>query len=134
MKVSFAFLALISASAFAAPAFAQEQQAQPAAQAQPGAPAQATAADLTVGAQVIGSDGQVVGTIEEADATGAVLNTGTVRGRLALDAFYKDQRGLLIGYSRAELEAAAAPAQAPAAQAQAADTAAPAAASGSHHH
>ena len=114
MKLSFAVLALVSAAAVAAPAVAQNP-AQPTAQAQPAAPVPAAAADLVVGAQVLGSDGQVVGTIEEADAGGAVLNTGTVRGRLALDAFYKDQRGLLIGYSRAELEAAAAPSQAPSA-------------------
>lgn len=124
MKLSFAFLALVSASVVAAPAAAQDA-GQPASQAQPAAPVPAAAADLVVGAQVIGSDGEVVGTIEEADANGAVVNTGTVRGRLALDGFYKDQRGLLIGYSRAELEAAAAPsAAAPATAAEPATAAA----------
>lgn len=68
------------------------------------APTAAVAADLTVGAQVFDQQGQAVGTIETADAAGAVVSTGNARGRLNLDAFYKNERGLLIGYSRAQFE------------------------------
>ncbi len=87
---------------------------QPTTQTAPAAPAQAatatstpipaTAADLVAGAQVLDQQGQPVGTIETADATGAVVSTGNARGRLNLDAFYKNERGLLIGYSRAQFE------------------------------
>ena len=83
-------------------------QSAPAAPAQPAAtasaPTPAVSADLVVGAQVMDQNGQPVGTIQEADAAGAVVNTGTALGRLNLDAFYKNERGLMIGYSRAQFE------------------------------
>jgi hypothetical protein len=55
------------------------------------------------GAQVIGEDGQPVGRIESRDDGGA-WSPGNARARLNLDAFYKDQRGLLIGYSLSGFE------------------------------
>ena len=83
-------------------------QTAPAAPAQPATaavtPTPAAAADLVVGAQVMDQNGQPVGTILEADATGAVVDTGNARGRMNLDAFYKNERGLMIGYSRAQFE------------------------------
>jgi hypothetical protein len=66
----------------------------------------ATAADLRVGAQVLDQQGAVVGTIETADASGAVLNTGTARGRLAVNSFGRNNRGLVISMTKAQLEAA----------------------------
>lgn len=87
----------------AAPA---QQPAEQAAPAQNSSPPRAAAADLAVGAQVLGPNGQPVGTIAQADATGAVVSTGSAQGRLNLDAFFKDDRGLLIGYTRAQFEAA----------------------------
>ena len=96
------------------PIMAPAQPQQPTTQTAPAAPAQtnvavtapvpATAADLVAGAAVMDQEGQAVGTIQEADATGAVVNTGNARGRLNLDAFYKNERGLMIGYSRTEFE------------------------------
>jgi hypothetical protein len=94
-----------SAAAFAIPAAAQPAQQPEAKPAQEQArPARAAAADLVAGAQVIGEDGQPVGRIESRDDGGAVVTTGRARARLNLDAFYKDHRGLLIGYSRSEFE------------------------------
>jgi hypothetical protein len=104
-------------SAAALPAAAQDQPVRAAAQAaeaKPEAapadragPPRATAADLRVGAQVFGGDGKQVGTVEATDEGGAVVTTGSARARLNLDAFYKSDKGLLIGYSRGEFEAMA---------------------------
>ncbi len=135
MKLTRTLLAAVAVSAFAVPAAAQDPATstapatqspvqpgpaadpaqQPTMQTAPAAPAQAAvavsppapaaAADLVVGAQVIDQQGQPVGTIETADAAGAVVSTGNARGRLNLDAFYKNERGLIIGYSRTEFEA-----------------------------
>jgi hypothetical protein len=100
-------------------------QAAPAAQAQAGVQAEgataaatagavraATAADLHSGAQVRDQSGGVVGTVESADATGAVVSTGSVRARLPLTSFGTNGQNLVISLSKAELEAAAGHAQA----------------------
>lgn len=118
MKLTFSMLAMASAAAFALPAGAQDkpraQQAQATAaaqQAQPGGasaeqkePARAAAGDLVPGAPVVDGKGQAVGTIESADGSGAVVTTGNARARLNLDAFYKNGRALVIGYTRAQFE------------------------------
>ena len=67
----------------------------------------ATAADLRAGVQVRDSSGGVVGTVESADATGAVVSTGRVRARLALASFGANGQALVISMTRAQLEAAA---------------------------
>lgn len=105
-------MAVSAAAAFALPAAAQTQPApaaQPApAQAQPAAQVPATAADLRVGAQVVGPDGHPVGTIAEADATGAVIRSpSATQGRLNLDAFVKRGSTLVIGYTSTQFEALA---------------------------
>jgi hypothetical protein len=96
-------------------------QAAPAAQAQAegataaataGAVRAATAADLHSGVQVRDQSGGVVGTVESADATGAVVSTGSVRARLPLTSFGTNGQNLVISLSKAELEAAAGHAQA----------------------
>ena len=66
-----------------------------------------TAADVEVGAQVHDTDGGMVGTIESVDAEGAVIATGSVRAKLPFGSFGKNDRGLVISLTRAELEAAA---------------------------
>jgi hypothetical protein len=68
----------------------------------------ATAADLQAGASVRDTNGEAVGTIESVDADGAVLSTGEVRVKLPVAAFGRDENGLVIAMTRAELEAAAA--------------------------
>lgn len=89
----------------AQPAHQPTTQTAPAAAPALATPPAAVAADLVVGARVLDGQGQPVGTIETADATGAVVTTGNARGRLNLDAFFKDDRGLLIGYTRTQFEA-----------------------------
>ena len=72
------------------------------------APAAAiTAAEVQVGAHVHDTDGGMVGTIESVDAEGAVIATGSVRAKLPFGSFGKNDRGLVISLTRAELEAAA---------------------------
>jgi hypothetical protein len=68
----------------------------------------ATAADLRAGSAVHDQAGGLVGTIESADASGAVVATGTVRARLPLASFARNNQGVIIGMTRAQLEAAAA--------------------------
>jgi preprotein translocase subunit YajC len=67
----------------------------------------ATAADLRAGAAVVDTQGGAVGTIESVDAEGAVVSTGTVRAKLPLSSFGRNDRGLVISLTRAQLEAAA---------------------------
>jgi hypothetical protein len=60
------------------------------------------------GTPVVDGKGQAVGQIESADGSGAVVTTGNARARLNLDAFYKNGRALVIGYTRAQFEELAA--------------------------
>jgi hypothetical protein len=87
------------------------QPAQTTAQAQtnvaPGPVTVATAADLRTGVQVLDAAGGVVGTVESADADSAVVSTGTIRAEIPLGSFGKNNRGLVISMTRAQLEAAA---------------------------
>jgi hypothetical protein len=75
----------------------------------PGSTTPATAADLRTGATVHDTQGGTVGTIESADASGAVVNTGTARARLPVSSFARDSSGLVIAMTKAQLEAAAQP-------------------------
>lgn len=90
-----------------APADANAQAAPP--PTPPAAPSvrAATAADLRAGAQVVDTTGAVVGTVESADANGAVVSTGTVRARVPLASFASNGTGLVISMNRAQFEAAA---------------------------
>ncbi len=87
------------------------QPAQTTAQAQtnvaPGPVTVATAADLRTGVQVLDATGGLVGTVESADADSAVVSTGTIRAEIPLGSFGKNNRGLVISMTRAQLEAAA---------------------------
>jgi hypothetical protein len=71
----------------------------------------ATSADLRAGVQVRDQAGGVVGTVETADASGAVVSTGTIRARLPLTSFGTNGQALVISMTRGQLEAAAAQAQ-----------------------
>ena len=71
---------------------------------QPAVPA--TAADLVAGAAFRDSKGEAIGTLETVEADGAVVLVGTRRVKVPLDAFGKDENGLLVGITKAEFEAA----------------------------
>ena len=101
-------LALAGSAILAAPAFAQASQTQPAATAS--APA---AAPVTVGASVVDTKGQPVGTIESVSGANAVLSTGSAKASIPVSSFAKGPGGLVIGISKADLEAQVAQATKP---------------------
>ena len=84
-----------------APALAQDAPAAAAAT----APA---AANVTVGAAVSDPSGGAVGTIEAVNGPNATLSTGTAKANLPLTSFAKGENGLVIGMTKADLEAAVA--------------------------
>lgn len=99
-------LALAGSVALASPAFAQADPA-PAA-----APAAAGAA-VTVGASVVDSQGQPVGTIESVNGGNAILSTGAAKASIPVTSFAKGANGLVIAISKADLEAQVAQASKP---------------------
>jgi hypothetical protein len=70
------------------------------------ATAAATRADLKTGAAVYDSAGATVGTIQSVTATGAVVASGKLRAEIPAASFAKNSRGLVIGITKAEFEAA----------------------------
>jgi hypothetical protein len=70
------------------------------------ATAAATRADLKTGAAVFDSAGATVGTIQSVTATGAVVASGKLRAEIPAASFAKNSRGLVIGITKAEFEAA----------------------------
>lgn len=66
----------------------------------------ATQADLKAGAAVYDSAGATVGTIQSVTATGAVVASGKLRAEIPAASFAKNSRGLMIGITKAEFEAA----------------------------
>lgn len=68
--------------------------------------AAATRADLKAGATVFDSAGATVGTIQSVTATGAVVASGKLRAEVPAASFAKNARGLVIGITKAEFEAA----------------------------
>ena len=102
--------ALAGSAILAAPAFAQASQTQP--PATTSAPASA-AASVTVGASVVDTKGQSVGTIESVNGANAVLSTGTAKASIPVSSFAKGPNGLVIGISKADLEAQVAQATKP---------------------
>jgi hypothetical protein len=67
----------------------------------PGKAVPAAAADIKAGAALRDSQGVRIGTIETADAAGAVVNTGQTKIKVPLSAFGKDDQGLLLGITAA---------------------------------
>lgn len=71
-----------------------------------GAPALAQNAAVTAGAAVFGSDGNPVGTVEKVEGGNAVVNTGAASAALPVDKFGKGDKGLTIGFTKAQFEEA----------------------------
>jgi preprotein translocase subunit YajC len=75
----------------------------------PSAAAPAAAAPtVAAGAQVADASGGAVGTIESVSGPNAVLSTGTAKATLPLTAFAQGPNGLVIGMTKADVEAAVA--------------------------
>jgi hypothetical protein len=67
----------------------------------------ATAADVKAGVPVFDSKGGVVGKIDSVTASGAVVNTGTAKASVPLASFGKNDKGVVISMTKAEINAAA---------------------------
>ena len=86
----------------------QTPSGQPAAdQAQANQLVKATAADVKAGMSVYDAKGGLVGKIISSDAKGIVVDTGNLKATLPLSGFAKSDKGLVIGMTKEELEAAA---------------------------
>lgn len=70
------------------------------------APALAQAVAVAAGATVYGPDGNPVGTVDKVEGGNAVVNTGTASAALPVDKFGKSDKGLTIGFTKAQFEAA----------------------------
>lgn len=68
--------------------------------------AAATAAAPTVGAKVFDPEGNEVGTVESVQGDVVTVSTGTARAGLPKNAFATREKGLAIGMTKAQLEAA----------------------------
>jgi hypothetical protein len=102
-------LALAGSTALAVPAFAQATQPAPAAAAAPAA----AGANVTVGANVVDTTGAPVGTIESVSGGNAVLSTGVAKAAIPVSSFAKGANGLVVGITKADLEAKVAAATKP---------------------
>lgn len=69
--------------------------------------AKATKADIKVGVAVSDADGNAVGKIESVDSEGAVVSTGSAQAKIPLSSFGRNDKGLVIAMTKAQLEAAA---------------------------
>lgn len=69
----------------------------------------ATDADFKAGVPVFDQKGGVVGKVESVSAKGAVVSTGKARAEIPTASFGKNDKGLVMSMTKAELEAAAAP-------------------------
>ena len=68
----------------------------------------ATAADVKVGVPVFDQTGGVVGKVESVTAKGAVVSTGKAKASVPISSFGKNDKGLVISMTKAELDAASA--------------------------
>jgi hypothetical protein len=64
----------------------------------------ATAAEIAIGSEVRDKKSKPVGTIAEVEADGAVVVTAAGKVKVPLDAFGKDDKGLIIGITKAEFD------------------------------
>lgn len=68
--------------------------------------AAATQADIKAGVEVFDNAGVTVGTVQSVTATGAVVASGKLRAEVPTASFAKNAKGLVIGITKAEFEAA----------------------------
>lgn len=112
--MKFVAIALAGSALMAMPAFAQT--AAPAGAAAPAATAPSaatTAPSVTVGAAVNDTTGAPVGTIESVNGGNAILSTGTAKAAIPVASFAKGPNGLVVGITKADLEAKVAQATTP---------------------
>ena len=74
---------------------------------QTGQVTKATAADIKAGASVYDQTGALVGKVGLVDKEGAIVNTGKARAKVPLSGFGKNDKGLVIGATKANFDAQA---------------------------
>ena len=67
----------------------------------------ATAADVKKGVSVYDQNGGAVGKIDSVAGKNAVLNTGSVRATVPISSFAKNDKGLVIGMTKSEIDSQA---------------------------
>ena len=67
----------------------------------------ATAADIKAGASVYDQTGALVGKVDKVVADGAIVNTGKARAQIPLSSFGKNDKGLVVSATKANLDAQA---------------------------
>lgn len=67
----------------------------------------ATASDIKAGASVYDESGALVGKVDSVDADGAIVNTGEARAEIPLSSFGKNDKGLVVSITKADLDAQA---------------------------
>lgn len=68
----------------------------------------ATEADIKAGVSVYDEKGGIVGKVESVSPKGAVVNTGDAKAEIALSSFGKNDQGLVVSVTKAEIDAKAA--------------------------
>lgn len=112
MRANLILIAAAAAVALPSAALAQEsspppESEAPAASSSGGATSAATEADITTGKTVYDKNGEVVGTVESSSAAGAVVKTDSARVQIPLTGFAKNDTGLVLGLTKAEVDSAA---------------------------
>jgi len=72
-----------------------------------GAPTAATAADVKKGVVVHDAKGGRIGTVESVSGKDAVVSTGTARASIPISSFAKDDKGLVLATTKADIDAQA---------------------------
>lgn len=67
----------------------------------------ATAADVKSGVSVYDTSGGLVGKIQSVSGANAVVDTGTVRAQIPVSSFAKNDKGLVLAMTRAQIDASA---------------------------
>ena len=67
----------------------------------------ATATDIKAGVSVYDESGSLVGKIDSVDSDGAIVNTGKARAEIPISSFGKNDKGLVVTITKAELDAQA---------------------------
>ena len=72
-----------------------------------GATSAATAADVKSGVSVYDEKGGLIGKIQSVSGSNAVVNTGVTRAQIPIASFAKNDKGLVMGMTKAQLDASA---------------------------
>jgi hypothetical protein len=67
----------------------------------------ATEADIAKGASVYDQNGELVGKVDSVSSKGAIVSTGKARAEIPITSFGKNDKGLVVAITKADLDAEA---------------------------